>query len=78
MYRALDKLAANDLLIQNQIFATGRDHFNQRLDVVFYDVTTFYFESEVEKEGELRQMGFGIDGKIGNTQILFLYDDRQG
>jgi hypothetical protein len=36
-----------------------------------YDVTTFYFESEVEKEGELRQMGFGKDGKIGNTQILF-------
>jgi transposase len=34
-------------------------------------VTTFYFESEVEKEGELRQMGFGKDGKIGNTQILF-------
>ena len=45
--------------------------FNQKLDVVFYDVTTFYFESEVEKEGGLRQMGFGKDGKIGNTQILF-------
>ncbi len=71
LYRALDKLAANNLLIQQQIFATGRDLFNQKLDVVFYDVTTFYFESEVEKEGELRQMGFGKDGKIGNTQILF-------
>jgi transposase len=71
LYRALDKLAANNLLIQQQIFTTGRDLFNQRLDVVFYDVTTFYFESEVEKEGELRQMGFGKDGKIGNTQILF-------
>lgn len=34
-------------------------------------MTTFYFESEVEKEGELRQTGFGKDGKIGNTQILF-------
>lgn len=71
LYRALDKLAANNLFIQQQIFTTGRDLFNQRLDVVFYDVTTFYFESEVEKEGELRQMGFGKDGKIGNTQILF-------
>ena len=71
LYRALDKLAANSLLIQQQIFTTGRDLFNQQLDVVFYDVTTFYFESEVQKEGELRQMGFGKDGKIGNTQILF-------
>lgn len=71
LYRALDKLATNNLLIQRQIFTTGRDLFNQQLDIVFYDVTTFYFESEVEKEGELRQMGFGKDGKIGNTQILF-------
>ena len=71
LYRALDKLAAHHLLIQQQIFTTGRDLFNQHLDVVFYDVTTFYFESEVEKEGELRQMGFGKDGKIGKTQILF-------
>jgi transposase len=71
LYRALDKLAKYNVLIQQQIFQTGRDLFNQKLDVVFYDVTTFYFYSEVEKEGELRQMGFGKDGKIGKTQILF-------
>lgn len=71
LYRSLDKLADNNLLIQKQIFQTGRDLFNQQLDVVFYDVTTLYFESEVENEGHLRQMGFGKDGKIGNTQILF-------
>lgn len=71
LYRSLDKLASNSLLIQRQIFSTGRDLFNQKLDIVFYDVTTFYFESEVEKEGKLRQMGFGKDGKIGRTQILF-------
>lgn len=71
LYRALDRLAANSQLIQQQIYQRGRDLFNQKLDLVFYDVTTFYFESEVEKEGELRQMGFGKDGKIGDTQILF-------
>jgi transposase len=71
LYRALDKLADNNVLIQQQIFTTGRDLFNQQLDVVFYDVTTFYFESEIKKEGALRQMGFGKDGKIGNTQILY-------
>jgi transposase len=71
LYRALDKLADNSQLIQKQIFQTGRDLFNQQLDVVFYDVTTLYFESEVENEGQLRQMGFGKDGKIGQTQVLF-------
>ena len=71
LYRALDKLDVNSHLIQQHIFQTGRDLFNSKLDVVFYDVTTFYFESDVEKEGELRQMGFGKDGKIGHTQILF-------
>jgi transposase len=71
LYRALDKLNINSNLIQQHIFQTGRDLFNSKLDVVFYDVTTFYFESDVEKEGDLRQMGFGKDGKIGHTQILF-------
>ncbi len=71
LYRTLDKLSQYSLLIQQQILQTGRDLFNQKLDVVFYDVTIFYFHSEVEIEGELRQMGFGKDGKIGKTQILF-------
>lgn len=71
LYRALDKLADNNALIQRQIFQTGRDLFNQQLDVVFYDVTTLYFESEVEHEGQFRQMGFGKDGKVGQTQVLF-------
>jgi transposase len=71
LYRSLDKLADNNKLIQRQIFQTGRDLFNQQLDVVFYDVTTLYFESEEEQEGSLRQKGFSKDGKIGNTQILF-------
>jgi transposase len=71
LYRTLDKLADYNKLIQKQIFQTGRDLFNQRLDVVFYDVTTLYFDSEVENEEELRQKGFSKDGKIGKTQILF-------
>jgi transposase len=74
LYRALDKLADNNELIQKQIFQTGRDLFNQQLDVVFYDVTTLYFESSDEfEEGnrQLRKKGFSKDGKVGDTQILF-------
>ena len=71
LYRTLDRLDANSDLIQKHIFQVGRDLFNNKLDVVFYDVTTFYFESEVENENELRQLGFGKDGKLGHTQVLF-------
>lgn len=71
LYRSLDYLAEYSHLVQQNIFETGRDLFNQQLDVVFFDVTTFYFESEVEQEGALRQKGFSKDGKIGTTQVVF-------
>ena len=71
IYRTLDYLATNNDIIQTHIYNRNRNLFNYELDVVFYDVTTFYFDSEVQKEGALRQLGFGKDGKIGKTQILF-------
>ena len=71
IYRTLDYLAANNDIIQTHIYNKNRNLFNYELDVVFYDVTTFYFQSEVQQQGALRQMGFGKDGKIGKTQILF-------
>jgi len=71
IYRSLDKLDLYSDTIQHQIYMKGRNLFNQKLDLVFYDVTTFYFDSDEEKEGELRQKGFGKDGKIGKTQIVF-------
>jgi hypothetical protein len=71
IYRTLDYLATNNDIIQTHIYNKNRDLFNYELDVVFYDVTTFYFDSEVQQDGALRQLGFGKDGKIGKTQILF-------
>ena len=71
IYRTLDYLADSNDIIQAHIYNKNRNLFNYELDVVFYDVTTFYFDSEVENEGSLRQLGFGKDGKIGKTQILF-------
>lgn len=71
VYRTLDYLAVNNAAIQTHIYNRNRNLFNYELDVVFYDVTTFYFDSEVQQEGALRQLGFGKDGKIGKTQILF-------
>jgi hypothetical protein len=41
---------------------------NNDLSVVFYDVTTLYFE--VEAEDDLRKAGFSKDGKRQNPQII--------
>ena len=67
----MDKLSDYNQLIQKQIYQTVRNLFNQKLDVVFYDVTSLYFDSELEVEDSVRQKGFSKDGKIGKTQILF-------
>ena len=69
IYRSLDHLCANQEIIQRMIFEKGRNLFNQSLDVVFYDVTTFYFESN--NEDGFRERGFNKDGKIGTTTVMF-------
>ncbi|MBU0487066.1 MAG: IS1634 family transposase [Bacteroidetes bacterium] len=69
IYRTLDYLFDNQEKIKMLIYSKGRNLFNQKLDLVFYDVTTFYFESS--KEDGFREKGFGKDGKIGNTIITF-------
>ncbi len=70
LYRALDKLDQYSHAIQQSIYMTGRNLFNQKLDIVFYDVTTFYFDSDVEQENTLRKKGYSKDGKIGKTQVV--------
>lgn len=69
LYRGLDQLSENQGLIQEVIYSKGRHLFNQKLDVVFYDVTTFYFDSE--KEDGFRMQGYSKDGKIGKSVIVF-------
>jgi transposase len=70
LYRSLDKLSLASEEIQKHIYNKNTQLLDYEVDVVFYDVTTFYFDSDYEAAGELRQKGFGKDGKIGNTQIL--------
>lgn len=71
LYQSLDWLLEYSKQIQNNIYLTDRTLFNQTLDGIFYDVTTFCFDSEIEIEGSHRQTEFSKDGKIGKTQIVF-------
>lgn len=69
VYRYLDKLNKTQ---KRQIQCISYKHtlevLNQQISVVFYDVTTLYFE--IKQEDELRKPGFSKDGKHQNPQIL--------
>jgi transposase len=77
LYRSLDLLAEQKVPLETALFDTHRTLFNMSVDVVFFDVTTFYFESQ--HADTLREFGFGKDGKINEVQVvLALLIDKTG
>jgi transposase len=68
LYRSLDLLADSKEAIESYIFERNRTLFNMSVDVVFYDVTTFHFES-VREDG-FRDFGFSKANKINEVQIV--------
>jgi transposase len=68
VYRFLDKL--NDKLkpqVEQIAFAHTKRVLNNNISVVFYDMTTLYFEAS--DEDDLRKTGFSKDGKHQCPQI---------
>jgi len=69
VYRYLDKLHKQDMTqIQKISYNYIKEISQGELSIVFYDVTTLYFETE--EEDDLRKLGFSKDGKEQNPQIL--------
>jgi len=68
MYRSLDILCNYKEMLEEEMFYKNRSLFNMQVDVVFYDVTTFYFESV--KADTLRDFGFSKDGKFKEVQVV--------
>lgn len=82
-YRAMDVLWKHRAEIEATLFDRGgkRDLFNQELEVVFYDLTTLYFEStnDAPEDGELRRFGYSKEHRHDLTQVLLgLLVDRDG
>jgi len=69
IYRYLDKLYSEQKELIQQI---SYDHtlkiLNGVISVVFYDVTTLYFQ--IDDEDEIRKRGFSKEGKHQNPQIV--------
>ena len=70
IYRYLDKLndrhksLVQDISVRHTIEVLGG-----HIGVMFYDVTTLYFETD--HEDELRKTGFSKEGRHSNPQIIF-------
>ena len=69
IYRFLDKLSSSLKCEVEQIaFEHTQRTLQGNISVVFYDMTTLYFEAS--DEDDLRKSGFSKDGKHANPQIL--------
>jgi transposase len=69
IYRYLDKLYNTQQdRIQEISVAHTRKILGGRIGVVFYDVTTLYFEAD--ESDELRERGFSKDGKHSQPQVV--------
>ena len=69
VYRYLDKLNNQQKeQIQNISYSHTLKVLNNEIRIVFYDVTTLYFEAE--QEDDLRKTGFSKDGKHQQPQIV--------
>lgn len=68
LYRSLDILCDHKEELEEDMFHKNRHLFNMQVDVVFYDVTTFSFESV--HADSLRDFGFSKDGKFKEVQVV--------
>lgn len=67
-YRALPILVLQKDKIESKVLRLAKKEFNFDFSLVFYDVTTLYFESF--EADELRKPGFSKDNKSNQPQIL--------
>jgi transposase len=67
-YRTLDQLLAHKSDIEHALYLTLRDLFSLQVDMVFYDLTSTYFEGQGPPEKGAN--GHSRDGKPRNAQVL--------
>jgi transposase len=68
IYRMMDHVADRESDIKQRIAQTTLSLFPEQVDVLFFDVTTLYFES-IDTD-ELRAFGFSKDCKFKEVQVV--------
>lgn len=58
--------------VESRVITAAKKHFGFNFNLVFYDLTTLYFESKKDEgdDGGIRRIGFSKDNKSSNPQIM--------
>lgn len=70
LYRSIPAFIALKNNIEEKFVTFAKKHLNFDFSIVFYDVTTLYFESFKEDKEEFRKPGFSKDNKANQPQIV--------
>lgn len=68
LYSSLDLLYEHTEDLQMSLFQTSQSLFKPNVKLVFYDLTTIYFESQVKDK--LKTFGYSKDNKTGCVQVV--------
>jgi len=69
-YRAMDFLLESDEAIQREVFHTVADLLNLEVDLLFFDTTSTYFETEESEEDDFRKTGYSKDHRPDLPQVV--------
>ena len=70
IYRELPSFSDLKEEVEKKILSFAKKHLNFTFTVVFYDVTTLYFETFKEDKENFKKPGFSKDNKFNQPQIV--------
>jgi hypothetical protein len=71
LYECLDQLIAHKRALFDHLTQRWKDLFNAKFDVLLYDLTSTYFESDPPfPEGDKRQFGYSRDKRFDCVQVV--------
>ena len=73
VYDMMDKIGDREILKLNKlVYNKTKALFKERIDIVYFDATTLYFESFTEDTGDdaIKKNGYSKDGKFNQPQVV--------
>jgi len=73
VYKMMDRIDDKQILKLNKlVYNNTKALFKDKIDIVYFDATTLYFESFTEDRGEdaIKKNGYSKDGKFNQPQVV--------
>jgi len=70
LYRAMDFLLEADRKVQEDVFFSVANIFNLEVDLIYFDTTSTYFETDIDDEDDFRKPGFSKDHRPDLPQVV--------